>query len=80
VPPAASAIFLLGGADKKDKWKDTVDTSVLSLIKMQCTGMPFDFLLLNKLKVCKQQSDLHKANEKSYNKFVLLLLSVVHTA
>ncbi len=49
-PAAASSVKVqLGDADKKDKWKDIIDSSVLNLIKRHCAGMPFDLLMLNKL-------------------------------
>jgi hypothetical protein len=46
---ASSGTSQLLGAETKDKWKDLLDSAVMTLVKRYCTGMPFDALLLDKL-------------------------------
>lgn len=43
---ASSGTSQLLGAETKDKWKDLLDSAVMTLVKRYCTGMPFDALLL----------------------------------
>lgn len=52
--------------EKKDKWKDIVDSTVLTLIKRYCTDMPFDGLLLDKLVKPKNDDQISLEQHGTY--------------
>ncbi len=56
----------LVGAEKKDKWKDLVDSTILTLIKRYCTDMPFDVLLLDKLIKLKNDDQISLEQHGTY--------------